>query len=410
MIAALLLAAVLVGDPPAGDPAPAVDPGPPTFSPSELAALLDHSPLPPPPHDPTNKYEEDPRAQRLGQFLFFDTRLSVNDAISCATCHPSDRALADGRQFGQGVGTLIRNTPALWNAAQNRFFFLDGRADSLWAQARQPIEAPDEMGFSRLALLKLFHDDAALRSAYEALFGALPPAPSDTSTALLPPGAWETVDAFLANVCKALASHVRRLVSAHSPFDVWVEGLRDGDPQKLAALTPAAQRGAQLFVSRNCDLCHSGPNFTDMEFHSVRAPLARKELRRDSGRHDAVQKLLDDPFNGAGAFSDAPEVGRAKLDFLVQSEEDIGQFKTPSLRNVALTAPYMHAGQFATLRDVLRHYSEMDDVFDHDPGRFEQMLEPQKLSEQQVGDLIAFLQSLSDTAIDPALLSAPPTP
>ena len=266
------------------------------------------------------------------------------------------------------------------------------------------------MGFSRLALLKLFSDDPALRTAYEQLFGPLPPAPADVDTALLPAGGWPAVDAFFANVCKCFAAYVRRLVSAHSPFDVWVEGLRDGDPRKLAALSPAAQRGAQLFVSRNCDLCHSGPNFTDMEFHSVRARLARKELRRDSGRHDAVQKLLDDPFNGVGPFSDAPEAGREKLDFVVQSEKDIGQFKTPSLRNVALTAPYMHAGQYPTLRDVLRHYSEMDDVFDHDPGHFEQMLEPLRFTEQQTAELIAFLESLTDTALDPALTRAPDGP
>src|SRR5262249_5846791 len=113
---------------------------------------------------------------------------------------------------------------------------------------------------------------------------------------------------------------------------------------------------------------------------------------------------------GAGAFSDAPAAGHAKLDFLVQGEEDIGQFKTPTLRNVALTAPYMHAGQYATLRDVLHHYSEMDDAFDHDPMRFEMMLAPQHFSEQQQADLLAFLESLSDTAIDPALTRPPDSP
>jgi cytochrome c peroxidase len=393
----------------AGDDPPA-DPGPPTFTPAELAAVLDHSPLPPPPLDPTNKHEQNPRAQRLGQFLFYDTRLSANGAISCATCHLPGRAFTDGLQFSQGIATLQRNAPSLFNLAHNRFYFLDGRADSLWAQVRQPIEAPDEMGSSRLALLKLFHDDPELRAAYEALFGTLPPAPADTSAAMLPAGDWQVVDAFLANVSKSVAAYVRRLVSDRAPFDVWVEGLRDGDPQKLAAISPAAQRGAQLFVSKSCTLCHSGPNFTDMEFHSVRAKLARKELRRDSGRHSGVAKLLDDPFNGAGAFSDSPEAGRAKLDFLVQSEEDIGQFKTPSLRNVALTAPYMHAGQYATLRDVLHHYSEMDDVFDHDPMHFEQMLVPQKFTEQEASDLIAFLESLTDASVDPELLGPPAGP
>jgi len=402
VIAAALLLVLASGDPPA-DAAPA-------FSPTELAAVLDHSPLPPPPHDPTNKYEQDPRAQQLGAFLFFDARLSANGAISCATCHPPDRAFADGKPFGEGLGTLSRNTPALWNVAYNRWFFLDGRADSLWAQARQPIEAADEMGSSRVRLLKLFSDDPALRRAYEELFGPLPPVPADVDTALLPPGGWPPIDAFLANVGKCFGAHVRRLVSAHSPFDTYVAGLRDGDPQKLAALSIPAQRGLQLFVSHNCDLCHSGPNFTDMEFHSTRAKLARKELRRDGGRHDGLQKVLDDPFNGAGTFSDDPAAGRVKLDFLVQGEEDIGQFKTPTLRNVALTAPYMHAGQYATLHDVLQHYSEMDDAFDHDPMRFEMMLAPQHFTPEQTDELIAFLESLTDTSLDAALTHAPESP
>jgi cytochrome c peroxidase len=262
------------------------------------------------------------------------------------------------------------------------------------------------MGFTRLKLLGLFAGDRALRAAYEELFGPLPPVPAEADAAQPAPA----VDAFLANVCKCFAAHVRRLVSAHAPFDTFVAGLRDGDAKELAALSPSAQRGLQLFVSHSCDMCHSGPNFTDMEFHSVRARLARKELRRDSGRHDGLQKLFADPFNGAGAFSDSQQAGHGKLDFLVQREEDIGQFKTPSLRNVALTAPYMHAGQYATLRDVLHHYSEMDDAFDHDPGKFEMMLVPLHFTETQTDDLIAFLESLTDTAIDPALLAAPATP
>jgi cytochrome c peroxidase len=401
VILAALLLALLPGDPPAV---------PLDFTPDELAAILDHSPLPPPPHDPTNRWEDDPRAQHLGQFLFFDARLSANGQVSCATCHPADRALADGKQFAQGLGTLTRNTPALWNEAYNRWYFLDGRADSLWAQARQPIEAPDEMGFSRVALLALFRSDAALRAAYEDLFGPLPDAPADAAAALLPDGAWPPIDRFYANVCKCFAAHVRRLVSAHSAFDLFVAGLRDGDPQKLAALPAPAQRGLRLFVTHNCDLCHAGPNFTDMEFHSTRVPLANAALRHDGGRHDGTEKVLADPFNGAGAFSDAPAAGRAKLAYLATREDDIGRFKTPSLRNVALTAPYMHAGQFATLRDVLHHYSEMDDTFDYDPGHFEQMLDPLHLTEQESDDLVAFLEALTDTGIDPALTVQPAGP
>ena len=403
MIAVLLLA-LLLGDPPAP---PLLD-----FTPEELARILEHSPLPPAPPDPTNRVESDPRAQRLGQFLFFDSRLSANGRVACASCHQPARAFSDGLQFAQGVGTAERHTPALWNVAQNRWYFWDGRADSLWAQAAQPIENPIEQGFTRLGVLRVFLADAELRAAYADLFGP-PPEPPATSdnTAMLPADAWPQVDAFYANVCKCIAAYSRRLVSDHAPFDTFVAGLRDGDPAKLAALSTSGQRGLRLFVGRGqCHLCHSGPNFTDMEFHSTRVPLARPDLRRDSGRLDGLDKLRNDPFNGTGAFSDAPAAGHEKLDFLASGPDNIGQFKTPSLRNVALTAPYMHAGQLATLRDVLVHYSEFADAFDHDPGHFEQMLVPLHLSEGDIADLSAFLESLTDTGLDPALLAAPDGP
>jgi len=401
---ALLLAAALARP---GDPPPAPD-----FTPEELALILDLSPLPPPPPDPTNRFADDPRAQRLGQFLFHDTRLSSNGQVSCATCHPADRHLADGRPFAQALGTSDRHTPALWNVAHNRWFFWDGRADSLWAQATQPIENPLEMGFTRLGVLQLFAADAALRGAYEDLFGPLPPVPdAPADAALLPAAAWPAVDAFYANVAKAIAAHERRFVSDRAPFDVFVEGLRDGDPAKLSALTPSARRGLRLFIGRGqCDLCHAGPNFTDLEFHSTRVPLARKELRRDSGRHSGIEKLLADPFNGAGPHSDDPATGRARLEFLGTRSDLIGQFKTPSLRNVAVTPPYMHAGQFATLRDVLRHYSTFENAFDHTPGHFERMLAPLNLTEEETLDLQAFLESLTDVDLDPALLAAPAGP
>jgi cytochrome c peroxidase len=403
MIAALLLL-LAPGDPPA--PPALLD-----FTPAELASILEHSPLPPPPSDPTNRVESDPRAQRLGQFLFFDPRLSANGAVSCATCHQPDRAFSDGLQFAQGLDTATRHTPALWNVAHNRWYFWDGRADSLWAQAAQPIENPVEMGSTRLAVLRLFTEDADLRAAYTDLFGPPPPPPAAPDAALLPADDWAPVDAFFANVCKAIAAYSRLLVSDHAPFDTFVAGLRDGDPRKLAALPPPAQRGLQLFVGRGqCHLCHSGPNFTDLEFHSTRVPLARKDLRRDSGRLTGIDKVRNDPFNGAGSFSDAPDTGREKLEFLATGPGYIGQFKTPSLRNVALTAPYMHAGQLATLRDVLVHYSEFADAFDHDPGHFERMLVPLHLTDTELADMQAFLESLSDTALDPALLAAPPGP
>ena len=132
------------------------------------------SPLDAPPLDPTNRVSGDPRAARLGQFLFFDTRLSANGSVACVTCHDPDRGWADGETLARGVHALERHSMSLWNAAYHRWYFWDGRADSLWAQALEPLEHPNEHGTTRLACAHLVHDDDELRAAYEEVFGPLP--------------------------------------------------------------------------------------------------------------------------------------------------------------------------------------------------------------------------------------------
>jgi cytochrome c peroxidase len=415
---------------------PAVNPAPTAglavpFAPDELARILRHSPLPAAPLDPTNAVSDDPRAARLGQALFFDARFSADGNVSCASCHAPERAFADGRVLAQGVGEASRHAPALWNVADNRWYFWDGRADSLWAQALGPLENPVEHATSRLAVVRTLAADEELRRAYQNLFGQLPelsqaaralpaarPVPEDGSAPehlawlSLPAEERRAIDLVFSHVGKCLAAYVRLIRSDHSPFDVFVEGLRDGDPAKLAALSPSAQRGLQIFTGRgNCRSCHSGPNFTDREFHSVRVPSASKALGRDPGRYAGITKVLTDPFNGLGEFSDdRGAAARDKLAFLDTRTSNQGQFKTPSLRNVAVTAPYMHQGQLATLRDVLRHYSTFDDAFDPLKGHFEQTLQPLDLTAQETDDLLAFLESLTDIGLDPALMSPPPSP
>jgi cytochrome c peroxidase len=401
------------------------------FTPEELAHILRQSPLPPAPLDPTNAVSGDARAAHFGQFLFFDTRLSGNGQVSCATCHAPASAFADGRSLAHGIDDAVRHAPALWNVADNRWFFWDGRADSLWAQALGPLENPVEHGSNRLEIVRTLQRDPELRRAYQNLFGQLPelsaaaaalpaarPVPDDSKAPehvawlSLAPEERRAIDVVFSNVGKCLAAYVRLIRSDRAPFDVFVEGLRDGDPGKLAALSLSAQRGLQLFEGRgNCRMCHSGPDFTDKEFHSVRVPSPSKALGRDPGRYTGVTKVLTDPFNGLGEFSDdRGEAAREKLAFLDTRTVNQGQFKTPSLRNVAVTAPYMHQGQLATLRDVLRHYSEFDDAFDPLKGHFEQTLQPLHLTAQETDDLLAFLDSLTDTQLDPALTVQPSAP
>jgi cytochrome c peroxidase len=400
------------------------------YTPRERKRILAHAPLGPRPADETNAVADDPAAARLGQFLFFDTRLSGNGEVSCATCHDPEQSFADGRQLARGIGDLTRHTPALWNVAYNRWFFWDGRADTLWAQALVPLEVPDEHGTTRLHCAHVVHGDRAVRTAYERVFGPMPDLddaarfPADARPVPDEPGhphhrAWmamapddrAAVDRVFANLGKAIAAYERRLVSDRAPFDTFVEGLRDGDPERMAAITPAAQRGLKLFAGRaNCELCHFGPNFSDGEFHSTGiGPLGGGPLH-DAARYEGIEQLRANPFNATGPFADGRDGPAAdKTRSLVRSTESWGQFKTPSLRNVALTAPYMHQGQLATLRDVIEHYSTLENAVL--PGHHrEQLLVPLNLTDEEIADLEAFLRSLTGGSPDPALLRQPASP
>ncbi len=380
------------------------------FSDEERRLLLLHSPLPELPNDETNAVADNPAAVRLGHFLFFDKRLSGNGQVSCATCHDAAKGLADGRSVGEGIARGTRNTPSLWNVAYHRWYFWDGRADSLWSQALHPIERADEMGGSRLAVARLIAGDAELRPAYEAIFGKAPD-PATLANEALEDTLRGAVDRLFANVGKAIAAYERKLVSRAAPFDRFVAGLRERDAEKLRAISPAAQRGAKLFVGRgNCRTCHTGPHFSDLEFHSVMVPDAGG-LLRDAGRFEGIRTLQSDPFNAAGEFSDDRAGSKAAmLRFLTNRSDNAGRFRTPTLRNVALTAPYMHGGQYATLADVLEHYSTFADAPAAGHIHRETILLPLNLTEQEAADLQAFLAALTDTNLDPQLLRAPAGP
>jgi cytochrome c peroxidase len=391
------------------------------FTEQEKRRIFQHSPLPPPPPDPTNAVADDPAAARLGERLFLDPRLSGNGQISCATCHQPERHFTDGKPLAEGLSRVERHTPALWNVAYNRWYFWDGRADTLWSQALVPIERPDEMGGSRTDVARRIASDRELRTAYEQIFGPIgefedlrrfPPGarphpdgagrPEHTAWEAMAPHDRERVERVFTNAGKAIAAYERKLLSRHSAFDVFVEGLRSGDAEKLAALSPAAQRGLRLFIGRgNCRLCHSGPNFTDGEFHSVRVPPLEGGLPRDPGRYRGIEELLASPFNAAGRYSDQRDGPAAdKLRHLARKPDDWGRFKTPSLRNVALTPPYMHQGQLATLEEVIEHYSTFSRALPPGHHQQETFLVPLQLTEQEKADLKAFLEAL--TGLRPA--------
>ena len=403
----------------------------------ERAIALTLSPLPALPKQVSNRFADDPAAARLGQRLFYDARLSKNGDRSCASCHSPGLGWSDGLALSQGIAELNRNSPSLLHAGYQRWLFWDGRADSLWAQIQWPLEHPDEMGFARADLVRLISGDATLRREYEELFGPLPegasdpdrfraggrpplpapvdpfrPAPSLEQLAEADEGhaAWlamsETdrteASRVLANAGKAIEAFERKLVPGPSAFDRYIEGLREEDPEKMAAISASAQRGLKTFVGKaQCVNCHFSPLLSGGEFHNI--GLAVEDGQPfDAGRPDGINTVRVDPMNGRGAFSDAQEwASNVKLRYLRYDEHTYGAYKAPTLRNAAVSAPYMHDGRFATLEEVVRFYVELPGG--PPIGHREETLLPVDLNEQEIQDLVAFLESLQGAPVPEAL-------
>jgi cytochrome c peroxidase len=393
------------------------------FTAEEIRKIRQHSPLGPPPSDNTNRFADDPAAAHLGQFLFFDKRLSAGGDVSCATCHDPRLGFANAASKGTGTGGLTtpRHVPTLLNIAYNRWFFWDGRADSAWSQATQPLENPSEHGSDRLQIVHLVSRTSEIRNSYEAVFGVLPdvsdpkrfPAQAAPIPDHLPRArAWkamsaadqETVNRIFTNLAKAIAAYEQTLMSRDSPFDRFVAQLGSDPPDAASALSESAQRGLRLFIGRgNCRLCHSGTNFSDGEFHDTALP--RSGAMRDTGRWGGTHRLLIDPFNSAGTYSDGP---KAELRYLEQRQTSSGQFKTPTLRDVERTGPYSHTGQFKTLREVLHFYSSRENIArTHGEQGVIRRLD---LTHLELDDLETFLKSLTGRPLPNHLLEAPASP
>lgn len=352
--------------------------------------------LPPLPADPSNARADDPRAVSLGKKLFFDARLSADGRVSCATCHLPDHSFTDRLPVARGLGQTSRRTMPLLGAAYQAWFFWDGRKDSLWSQALGPLENPAEHGTTRTACLHLAA--GAYRAEYEALFGPLPePAPEAFPARATPTGdpaeqrLWEamkpedreTVNRVFANLGKAIAAFVRRIVPAAAPFDRYVEAvLRDDYAAADQILAPDAVEGLALFLGKaECRNCHAGPLFTNGSFHALRIPGAA-----DGDRAEGVRRALADEFNCLGRYSDAAPDQCGEIRFVdAGGSGEAGAFKTPTLRNVADRPPYLHAGQMGTIAEILRHYR----------GAGLAELEHTELTEPDLARIEAFLRSLS---------------
>jgi len=346
------------------------------WSANELTLLrsLSLQTLPSLPSDPSNKVADSPVAAELGHNLFFDKRLSLNGAVNCATCHQPERRFTDGLPTARALGASARNTPSLIGAAYSPWFYWDGRKDSQWSQALGPLEDPAEHGGNRMRLVRLLASDSAYREQYGAVFGAVPDFsdtahfPADAGPSANPPwqAAWNSmreedqqlVNTVFANLGKALAAYERKLLPGPTRFDAYVGAVLQNDAGAEQLFSADERAGLRLFIGNGkCVQCHNGPLFTNNEFHNT-GLLPPAGSVPDQGRSRALAILRADPFNCVGAFSDAMPAQCIEFNFMRNGPELLGAMRTPSLRNLGGTGPYMHKGQMTTLAAVLAHYNE----------------------------------------------------
>jgi cytochrome c peroxidase len=378
---------------------------------AELALLgsLSLGALGPPPPSPSNRVADDPAAAELGHHLFFDPGLSRDGSVACASCHVAGLLFTDGRPTSQGLGKTQRNAPTLVASAHSPWQFWDGRRDSLWSQALAPLETGAEMGSTRLAVVHHVMRTPHLAERYRRVFGDVP---GLEDAARFPPSGgpfgtsseqdvWyrmaaadrEALDTAFANVGKAIAAYERLLVPGPARFDDWVDELRVGGAADAeVALSDEEIHGLRLFVDSGrtlCLRCHSGPLFTNQVFHDIGTALGAGRLP-DFGRFLGLQAVLIDPFNCLGRYSDARPDQCQELRFVEKrhTEAEAGKFKTPTLRGLPRTAPYMHDGRFATLEEVLEHYRSPP------VGSDTLEITPLELEDPEVAALVAFLESL----------------
>lgn len=281
---------------------------------------------------------------QLGEKLFFDPILSSDSTVSCSSCHKPEFAFADNVAISPGVGGKmgLRNAPSVMNIASRSEFFYDGRASSLRDQIHFPIEDPLEMDLPYEHAIERVRRHPKYSVWFKNIYNEEPNAD---------------------NLADAIASYEESLETANTDFDAWMI-------EKPNNFSAAAQRGRDIFMSdrAKCFDCHFGPDFTGDEFKNI-------------GLYDEVK------YKDKGRY------------VITQLKDDLGKFKVPGLRNVAVTAPYMHDGSFETLSDVIDYYNEPFKFVKHPINIDTLLLKPLNLTPNEKSDLIAFLESLTDKSL-----------
>ena len=302
----------------------------------------------------------------LGRLLFNDKRFSTNGSVSCASCHQADKAFADGLPVAIGINGQAgaRNAPTVVNAAFYQTQFLDGRANSLEDQALGPFINPIEHGLtSHQAIIDVIRQDADYIKQFKNVFNI----PADAVT--------------INYVVKAIASFERTLVSGNSPFDRYYFGMDQ------TAISVSAARGSRIFRRKgNCANCHeislNNALFTDNRFYNVGVGFKRLApvlAALMAGKNSDDLALTDMQRSELGRFN------------VTKTFADLGKFKTPTLRNIALTAPYMHDGSMKTLEEVIEHYDKGGDKNRYIDAK----IFPLHLTQQEKADLLAFMETLT---------------
>lgn len=351
----------------------------------------------------SNQFSGDPAAVSWGRELFFSARLSSSGTTACVTCHVPARDWTDGRLVAAGGN---RNVPTLWNVGRSRWYFWDGRADSLWNQVSQVLENPAEHDLPRTravqtllaepvwaARLESFAGPVRQRAAVLSLSPCASPRSSDvacqTAWAAASAQARAEIDRLFVVLSKLIATYVQMLEPPPSRFDRFLTGLGSGEA--AARLSERELHGLRIFVGKGkCATCHFGPDLTDGEFHDIRVPPRSGAV--EQGRHAGVRQILEHEFNLLSPYNDAPD-RVIHTRYLTRDSTDWAKFKTPTLRRVMHTAPYMHQGQIPTLEAVVEHYSSFANALP--AGHHgEHFLVPLFLSEEEKQALVAFLKTL----------------
>lgn len=389
------------------------------FTKSEWEVINTLSPLPEVTTDTTNAYVNDQQAASLGKKLFFDKRFSAaitvgpdigkTGQVACATCHAAPWG-QDNERASRGIIWTGRNTPPVVNFQFYDWFYWAGRADSGWQVVIGA--ASSVMGANRLRIAHGLYD--YYKEEYNNIFKEYPLPeelnPNHKEASRFPKsgepkqegkedGPWEfmsesdrrQVNRIAANYAKSVHAYMNLLVSRNAPFDQYVAGDKE-------AINDSAKNGLKLFIGKaKCVECHSGPAFTDNEFHNLGLKQEGLYIReKDYGHYEAVPILLTDIFGSDGEYSDDRNTNRLKG--LKHTDAQIGQFRTKHLRQIGNTGPYMHTGNHKTLLETVEFYNRGGDESGF-PGVKDELMTPLDLSKQEMSDLVAFMETLTGELI-----------